>query len=192
MSGQSTVASAWSSTPKGFCSIRAHGNSFATLLNSARTWEQICREDCLTRCFVLASRQRSVSNLESPEPSPTVSVVVPCRNELVHIERCVRSLLSQASPPGGYEIIIVDGMSDDGTRDVLRCLASQDARLRLVDNPSGITPCGMNCGIRAARGGWIAIMGSHNRYAPTTGSLLWWCTRPGGPSVEPWFVRAQL
>jgi len=78
----------------------------------------------------------------------------------------VHSLLAQISPPGGFEVIIVDGRSNDGTRDVLRRLAAQDARLRVVDNPAGITPCGMNCGIRAARGRWIAILGSHNRYAP--------------------------
>jgi len=78
----------------------------------------------------------------------------------------VRTLLAQTAPVGDFEILIVDGMSNDGTRDVLRRLASQNARLRLVDNPLGITPCGMNCGIRTATGHWIAIMGSHHRYAP--------------------------
>ncbi|MEI7935622.1 MAG: glycosyltransferase family 2 protein [Verrucomicrobiota bacterium] len=102
----------------------------------------------------------------SAEGTPAISAVVPCRNELHRIEECVRSLLAQETPPGGFEIIIVDGMSDDGTREVLRRLASEDVRLRVVDNPLGITPCGMNCGIRAARGRWVAIMGSHNRYAP--------------------------
>ncbi len=78
----------------------------------------------------------------------------------------MRTLLAQTAPVGDFEILIVDGMSNDGTRDVLRRLASQNARLRLVDNPLGITPCGMNCGIRTATGHWIAIMGSHDRYAP--------------------------
>ncbi len=98
--------------------------------------------------------------------APAVSAVVPCRNEAVHIQGCLLSLLQQDEPAGGFEIIVADGMSDDGTREILQKLAAADTRLRMVDNPGRITPCGMNCGIRASRGRWIAIMGSHNRYAP--------------------------
>jgi succinoglycan biosynthesis protein ExoA len=98
--------------------------------------------------------------------TPTVSIVVPCRDERDHIAACVRSLLDLEPPPGGFEILIVDGMSDDGTREILRCLAAAEPRLRLLDNPRQITPCAMNVGICAARGRYIAIMGAHNRYAP--------------------------
>jgi GT2 family glycosyltransferase len=44
-------------------------------------------------------------------------------------------------------------------------LARHDRRLRIIDNPNKTTPCGMNIGIRAARGRYVAIMGAHNRYA---------------------------
>lgn len=97
--------------------------------------------------------------------SPTVSVVVPCRNERLYIEACVRSIFSQEAPPGGFEVIIVDGRSDDGTRTVLNQLEREFPSLRIVDNPRQITPCAMNAGIQAARGSYIAIMGAHNRYA---------------------------
>ena len=50
---------------------------------------------------------------------PMLSVVMPCRNEGHHIEACVRSILGQERPPEGIEVIIVDGVSDDGTRDIL-------------------------------------------------------------------------
>jgi len=98
--------------------------------------------------------------------TPTVSAVIPCRNERDHIEACLRSILAQEPPLGGFEVIVVDGMSDDGTRGVLQRLAADEPRLRIVDNPAGITPCAMNAGIEAARGQYIAIMGAHNRYAP--------------------------
>ncbi|HVV71944.1 MAG TPA: glycosyltransferase family 2 protein [Verrucomicrobiae bacterium] len=98
--------------------------------------------------------------------APAITVVLPCRNEAARIKRCVQSLLAQQNPPGGYEIVAVDGQSTDGTRDILQGLSSADYRLRVLENPAKITPCGMNCGIRAARGAWIAIMGAHNRYAP--------------------------
>jgi succinoglycan biosynthesis protein ExoA len=97
---------------------------------------------------------------------PAVSIVVPCRNEADHIETALRSILAQESPPGGFEVIVADGMSDDGTRDIVTRLAAEDAHLRIVDNPNRITPCGMNAGIRQARGQFVAIMGAHAHYAP--------------------------
>ncbi|GJL59418.1 MAG: succinoglycan biosynthesis protein exoa [Nitrospirales bacterium] len=97
---------------------------------------------------------------------PAVSVVIPCRNERDGIEACLQSLLKQESPPGGFEIIVADGMSDDGTRDILTNLSDEISNVHMVDNPRLITPCGMNAGIAMARGRYIAIMGAHNRYAP--------------------------
>lgn len=106
-----------------------------------------------------------VSRQSRHDAEPAVSVVIPCRNEKEHIETCVRSMLGQQAPAGGFEIIVADGMSDDGTREILERIRSQDSRLRVVDNPEQITPCGMNAGIAAARGRYIAIAGAHNRYA---------------------------
>lgn len=97
---------------------------------------------------------------------PAVSVVVPCRNERAHIELVVKSILAQETPPGGFEIIVVDGMSDDGTRAVLADLAQDENRLRVIDNAGRITPCGFNAAIRAARGRYIALLGAHATYAP--------------------------
>ncbi len=97
--------------------------------------------------------------------TPSVSIVIPCRNEKDHIEACVRSLLTQEEPSGGFEIIVADGVSDDGTRAILQRLKKQAPILRVIDNPGQITPCGMNVGIHAAKGKYIAIMGAHNRYA---------------------------
>jgi glycosyltransferase involved in cell wall biosynthesis len=96
--------------------------------------------------------------------SLSVTAVVACRNEVNHIEACVRSLLAQQEPEGGYEVIVVDGMSDDGTRDVLARLGPIDRRLTVIDNPRKITPAAFNAGIRAARGRYIAFMGAHARY----------------------------
>jgi len=94
-----------------------------------------------------------------------LSVVVPCFNEKMHIDVSVRSILAQERPCEGLEIIVADGGSDDGTRDILRILASQFSELRIVDNPGRITPQAMNAGIRAARGRYVAILGAHCHYA---------------------------
>ena len=97
---------------------------------------------------------------------PAVSIVMPCRNEKNHIEACVRSILAQKLPPGGFEIIIADGMSDDGTRDLLTRLVQHDARLRVIDNPGRTIPAGLNVLIGAARGRIIVRMDAHTEYAP--------------------------
>lgn len=97
---------------------------------------------------------------------PAVSAVIPCRNEREHIEDCLESVLAQEPVPGGFEIVVADGMSDDGTREVLSRYAEKDARLRVIDNPERIVSAAMNAGILSARGRFIALMGAHNRYAP--------------------------
>lgn len=94
-----------------------------------------------------------------------LSVIIPCRNERKHIEVCVRSLLRQDPPPGGLEVLVVDGLSEDGTRDILENLAKEHPELRIVDNPRRVTPCAMNAGIREARGIYVAILGAHCQYA---------------------------
>jgi glycosyltransferase involved in cell wall biosynthesis len=97
--------------------------------------------------------------------SPNVSVVMPRRNEINRIEATLASVLDQEVPEGAFEIIVVDGISDDGTREVLDRFSTADPRVAVVDNPQRITPCAMNAGSRAARGRYIAIMGAHNRNA---------------------------
>src|SRR5262245_36497679 len=100
------------------------------------------------------------------DPGPAVSIVVPCRNERDQIEIALQSILAQESPPGGFEVIIADGMSDDGTRSILSKLTKQNSRLRIVDNPGGIVSTGLNAAIRSARGRTIIRMDAHTSYAP--------------------------
>src|SRR4030095_4333743 len=98
--------------------------------------------------------------------TPTVSVIVPCRNEKDYIENSVQSMLAQEPPPGGFEVIVVDGMSDDGTREILKRLTEEDSRLRVLDNLERIIPAGLNAAIKAAQGNIIVRMDAHTDYAP--------------------------
>lgn len=97
--------------------------------------------------------------------APRVSIVIPCRNERKYIENCLLSVLEQDNPRGGMEIILVDGMSEDGTRDVIDRASRADTRVRMVDNPAQVTPAGLNLGIRAAQGEIIVRMDAHSEYA---------------------------
>jgi succinoglycan biosynthesis protein ExoA len=95
-----------------------------------------------------------------------VSIVVPCRNEKDQIETTLKSILAQQPPPGGFEVIVADGMSDDGTRSMLSKLAKENSRLRIVDNPGYMVSTGLNASIREASGSVIMRMDAHTQYAP--------------------------
>jgi len=97
---------------------------------------------------------------------PFVSIIIPCRNEARHIEQCLSRILAQDYPPDRMEVIVADGMSDDGTRDILSAIAARDVRVRVVDNPKRVTPAGLNAAIKASRGEIIIRVDAHTEYAP--------------------------
>jgi cellulose synthase/poly-beta-1,6-N-acetylglucosamine synthase-like glycosyltransferase len=97
---------------------------------------------------------------------PLVSIVVAARNEAGTIEKCVRALQAQTYPRDKLEIFVADGRSEDGTRDIIRRLGSDDARVRLVDNPFRTTPHAFNVGLRAANGSILGIMSAHAEAMP--------------------------
>jgi succinoglycan biosynthesis protein ExoA len=89
------------------------------------------------------------------EKGKKVSVLIPCRNEVQYIERCIHSVCSFDQPPGGFEVIVIDGMSTDGTRELLSRLKNKFPELVVIDNPRKIVPSAMNLGIQNAKGEYI-------------------------------------
>jgi len=86
------------------------------------------------------------------ETEPFVSIIMPIRNEADFIDRAITSLLEDDYPTEKMEILVVDGMSDDHTREVVRALAQKDNRIEMLDNPQRIVPTAMNIGLRKSRG----------------------------------------
>ncbi|HOB73940.1 MAG TPA: glycosyltransferase family 2 protein [Phycisphaerae bacterium] len=107
-----------------------------------------------------------ISQADPQDHWPLVSVVVAVRNEADFADRCLRSLLRGDYPPDRMEILVVDGMSNDGTRAIVERLAKEDSRIRLLDNPRRIVAAGVNVAIREARGEIITWLGGHAEYAP--------------------------
>lgn len=99
-------------------------------------------------------------------PGPRVSIILACRNEAAHLEPCLRSILAQEKPPGGFELIVADGMSDDGTRLIAGRMAAQYKILKVIDNPGRIVSRGLNLAISAAKGDVIVRMDAHTEYEP--------------------------
>jgi succinoglycan biosynthesis protein ExoA len=94
-----------------------------------------------------------------------VSVLVPVLNEERHIRASVSAMLEQRFA-GAIEFLLVDGGSFDGTRSILSELARHEPRLRVLDNPRGTTPGGLNVALSHARGRWVARMDAHTTYPP--------------------------
>lgn len=105
---------------------------------------------------------RDSASAESGMPLfPFVTVVVPIRNEADYIASCLRSILVSNYPRYQLEVIIVDGFSDDGTRQIIQQLMVEDTRLRMLNNPERIVPHAMNLAIDAARGDVIIRVDGH-------------------------------
>lgn len=96
---------------------------------------------------------------------PCATVVIPCLNEVTHIGPCLASLRRQKGLEEPVEVIVVDGGSTDGTRDVLDRRSAEEPWLRILDNPDRITPIAMNKGIAAAASDVVIIVGAHAEVA---------------------------
>lgn len=97
--------------------------------------------------------------------SVSLTIVVPCFNEREHIEAFLASVLHQDFAGADWEIVVADGMSEDGTRDRLAAAARNEPRLRWVDNPEGIVSTGLNRAIESSHADIILRMDVHTEYA---------------------------
>lgn len=95
---------------------------------------------------------------------PRVSIVMPCRNEAAYIGPCLDSILATDYPLDLVEVLVADGRSDDGTREIVERWAARHSCIQLLDNPARITPTALNTAIRAATGDVIIRMDAHGVY----------------------------
>jgi glycosyltransferase involved in cell wall biosynthesis len=116
--------------------------------------------------------------------TPLVSVIVPCRNEGRWIGQCLRSILENDYPRESLEILVVDGMSSDDTRQTIESVVADNPVVRMLDNERKTAPAAMNVGIAAARGSVIVRMDAHVEY-PTDylSSLVALLERSGADNV---------
>ena len=95
-----------------------------------------------------------------------VSVIVACRNEIGHIYKFLDSLSRQELCGISAEVLIADGMSDDGTRQIVEQHQTRNPSVQIIDNSGKIVSTGLNAAIRQARGEIIVRMDAHTEYAP--------------------------
>ncbi|MCH2199187.1 MAG: glycosyltransferase family 2 protein [Flavobacteriales bacterium] len=91
----------------------------------------------------------------------SVAIVIPCLNEKAYIGRCIESILDQDYAEGSIDVFIADGMSDDGTREIIGSYSKEHPNVHLVDNPIKHTPVALNLGIKASTSDVVIILGAH-------------------------------
>lgn len=92
--------------------------------------------------------------------NPLVSIVIPCRNEEKFIAKCLDSMLKQNYPEDKLEILVVDGMSTDKTREILEDYKEKHG-IKIIENPKRITPIALNLGVKNSTGDVVIIFGAH-------------------------------
>lgn len=106
------------------------------------------------------------------EDCKRLSVICPIYNEQKYIVQCIKSILAQDYPKDFLEVIFVDGMSSDDTRQIVKGYLKEYPFIRLLDNLERIVPYAMNKGIQAAKGDVIMRLDAHATYAQNYFSVL--------------------
>jgi len=99
-------------------------------------------------------------------PKPTISVILPVFNEAQFIEKTLQTLLKQKQDICDIEILVIDGMSTDGSYEIVRKIALQNSSVHSFQNTMRKTPFAFNIGLREAQGEYVAILGAHSEYNP--------------------------
>lgn len=99
-------------------------------------------------------------------PRPFVSILMPVRNEAPFIRDLVGAVLRQDYPRDRFEVIVADGMSTDGTREILAAMQEEDSRLTVIDNPQQVVSTALNAALAASRGDVVIRVDGHSLVAP--------------------------
>lgn len=69
---------------------------------------------------------------------PTVSIIIPARNEADEVSRCLYGAIHQNYPADKIEIILVNDHSTDGTLAIAKLMEDRYPELRVLDLPEGL------------------------------------------------------
>lgn len=114
-----------------------------------------------------------------------ISVAIPCRNEAPFIKECLDAIFNSHLEEGiQLSVFVVDGMSDDGTREVVEEYIKSNAAVYLIDNEKQLTPYAYNLGVKRVKSDFVQIIGARhiissnyiqNAYKRLKESTTDWC-----------------
>ena len=94
-----------------------------------------------------------------------VSIILPVRNEVGYIKKSLKSILNQKNIGKEFEILICDGMSTDGTREIIKEYAQNINEIHIIDNPEKIVSTGFNRALSKSKGRIIIRVDGHAKIA---------------------------
>jgi succinoglycan biosynthesis protein ExoA len=97
---------------------------------------------------------------------PQVCIIIPERNEKSSIRTCLDAILAQDYPKSLTSIIVVDGYSTDGTREVLAEYESNYPFFHVIESPRKVVPAGFNMAVRRTPADVIIRVDGHTVIAP--------------------------
>lgn len=94
-----------------------------------------------------------------------VSIIIPTYNEERFIKTCLDSIYKQSFPVDKMEILVIDGMSNDRTIQIVeKEIEAGRTNIRLFENPKRIQASAINLGVQASTGEYIVRMDAHCTY----------------------------
>ena len=91
----------------------------------------------------------------------TLTVVIPCRNEENYIAKCLDSIIACSFDKDALEVFVCDGVSDDGTQEIVNRYEEKYSFIHLLVNDRKTTPFALNLGIEKSASEFVAILGAH-------------------------------
>lgn len=98
------------------------------------------------------------------ESFPFVSLIVPCRNEMALIGRCLDSIVDNDYSRGLMEVLVIDGNSEDETGSIVRSYSQRHPLIKLLDNPKRSPAAAFNIGVCASKGDVVMLISAHSTY----------------------------
>ena len=90
-----------------------------------------------------------------------VSITIPCRNEEKYIAKCLQSIVDCSYNKYFLKVYVSDGMSDDGTVEIIKQFSNQNPFIHLIENVRKTTPFALNLGLKADNADVKIILGAH-------------------------------
>ena len=121
-----------------------------------------------------------------------ILIVIPTLNEAGHVSDVLDSILGFADRSNGL-VVVADGGSQDGTRDIVRARAAENPRIRLLENPRRLQSAAVNLAVErfGQHAEWLLRLDAHSAYPGDFGDVLLAEARRTGADSVVVSMRAQ-